>query len=422
MDLTSDPTAREDELDLLACCMSGFNPSDIDTITADDFYEPKHAQVWQAMCAVAESGGTPDPPSVRLALGPHGERFAPWLIDVFGRPVAPLNAPPLAERVRKASRLRDLTAMARGLMQDATADGADPDALTERYRMRLDRPTGVARPTERIGDIMPRVYDEIERGRPSGLSTPWPDLDRHIHGLAPDRLHIVAARPGVGKSLLGQNLAMHFAQHHRLPVLFASLEMASDELGMRIMAQAARVDLSSMLAAKVSAEDWDRIDQAMPMLGAAPIHLSTDASQSVENIRAAARDLQRRDGLGLVVVDYLQLVRPRDHRLPREQQVSEISRSLKLLAKELHVPVVAMSQIRRLNDGERSKRPTLSDLRESGAIEQDADVVLILHIPDDQEPYAGELLVAKARSGTRGAIDLHMKTRWATIASAQRSA
>ena len=414
---------REDELDLIACCLAGYHAADID-ITADDFDEPKHASVWQAIVTVADAGNRPDPVSVRLALGPHGDAAAVWLSEVFHRPVVPSNAPALADRIRRAALLRDLADMGRGLINEATQPSADPALIVERYRSRLDRPVGNIKATESLADVLPQVIDQLDKGVPTGLSTPWPDLDHLIHGLGKDRLYIVAARPGVGKTLIGQNLAMHWAQKHHLPVFFASMEMASVELGTRVLAQASHVDLTAMQEARVSELQWQAIHRGLPAALEAPVHICGDGMQTVDSIRANAREIQRRHGLGLIVVDYLQIVTPRNERLPREQQVADTSRRLKLLAKELHVPVVAMTQVKRppTAEGEKGpRRPTMSDLRESGAIEQDADVVMILHIPDEKNAqHAAELYVAKARAGTRGVVHLTMRTTWASIDSAPR--
>lgn len=307
-------------------------------------------------------------------------------------------------------------------MQRAGADDADPDATRSWVRDKIEAPTGIVRETQTVADVLPDVLDQIEKGHQSGLSTPWPDLDRRIHGLAEDRLYIVAARPGVGKSLFGQNLAWHWSAQHQLPTYFASLEMTSHELTTRLIAQTAEVEMDALLSGRLNDGHWSKISHATQKLTESRIHMATDTTQTVDMIRNGARDLQRRSGLGLVIVDYLQLVTPRDRRIPREQQVSEVSRGLKLLAKELHVPVVAMAQLRRQSDGEKSRKPTLSDLRESGSIEQDADAVLLLHIPDEAMAWDADLLVAKARAGSKGTVELAMATHYAQIRSLARTA
>lgn len=418
--LDPEPAADNDELDLLACILNGWDPSDVD-LTADAFRDPKLEATWRAACKVAAAGSTVNLATVRMALGAKGDIAAPWLLEVYGRPIVPSNAPALAARVKRAADLRALVALGRRILQEASMDGAEPEKVIDLLRKAADEPMGTIRGTETVQDAIPRVVDQIQRGVVAGLSTPWPDLDRKIHGLAEDRLYIVAARPGVGKSLLGQALAMHWAQKHGLPTYFASLEMSTDELTMRALAQASRVDLDYMLSGDMSERLWNQLGEKIPVWGADLIHVCDDPGQTLESIRNGARNLQRRNGLGLVVVDYLQLMTPTDKRANREQQVAALSRGLKLLAKELHVPVVAMSQVRRQAEGERNKRPTMNDLRESGAIEQDADAVLILHIPEPKEPGEGELYVAKARAGRRGGLPLQMLTSWASVVPSARA-
>lgn len=416
-DLTTTATAPEDELDLLACCLSGWDPADVD-ITVDDFDEPRHAATWQAVLDVAGSGKTVSPDSVRLALGPNGSKAAPWLFDVLQRPVLPANASAFAERIRTASRLRRLIDAGRGLLAESSRPGADPSAIADRYRAMLDAPDSSIRETLTLADVIPDVLEQVDHGYQSGLSTPWPDLDDRIHGLAPGTLSIVAARPGVGKSLMGQNLAWHWSETHGLPVYFASMEMRARDIGIRAIAQVARVTMDSLLSSHVSPHDREEISAQLPRLQSARIHYNENSTQTLDSIRNGARMIQRKHGLGLIVVDYLQIVTPRDHRQPREQQVAAVSRGLKMLAKDLHVPVVALSQIKRIEGGDKARKPGMSDLRESGAIENDADVVAILHIPDEAQKWNAELLVAKARAGRRGKVDLHMQTKWATVANA----
>ena len=419
--LDHESTADNDELDILACCMSGWDPADVD-LTGDDFRDAKLEATWQAMCKVSAAGEIVNPVSVRLALGPSGDRAAAWLHDVFSRPVVPSNAPALAARVKRGADLRRLMTLGRRILQEASQDGADPEQVIDLLRKAADEPMGTARTTTTIAEAVPRVIDQIERGTAAGLSTPWPDLDKLIHGFHAGQLVVVAARPGVGKSLLGQNLALHWGRKHQLPTYFASLEMEVDELTRRTLAQATQVDLSNLLSGDLTEGMWSTIGSRLPVRGSEMVHVCEDPTQTIDSIRNGARQIQRRYGLGLVVVDYLQLVTPRTRRGgSREQEVAETSRGLKLLAKELKVPVVAMSQVRRLGDAERAKRPTMSDLRESGAIEQDADTILILHVPDDEnEPWNGEIHVAKARAGRRDTVPVQMLTKWATVAPSAR--
>ena len=415
IDIGSEHAATNDELDLIACCLNGWHPADVD-ITADEFHEPRHAATWTAILTASETGMV-SVDSVRLALGPAGDKAAVWLFDLWSRPVVAANAPALAERIRTAAQIRDLDNLAIRIKQATSGPMPDPAAIAESIRQHLDRPFGTVRDVETIAEALPRVIDQLQSGEPAGLSTPWPDLDGHIHGLAPSRLYVVAGRPGGGKSLLGQNLAAWWSQVHRLPTYFASMEMTTDELTSRSIAQAGQLDLDTIQSRDLREPHWAKVATAQKVLMDSLVHVCPNPTQTIESIRSGARDLKRRKGLGLIVVDYLQIITPRDRRIPREQQVAEYSRGLKVLAKELDVPVVALSQLRRLNDENgKPRRPTMSDLRESGAIEQDADAVLLLHQAEREQP--AELLVAKARAGRTGTVPLTMQTHWATIASA----
>ncbi len=411
IDLIATPTAHEDELDLIACVLSGADPEPLQ-LTPDHFDGTQARAAWEAILRVAANGGRPDPTSVRLALGAKGAAASPWLLEVFGRPVVASNATPLAAKVRDTAHRRDLQGLAIRINQACMEGELEPSAIVEMIRTEVDRPVGTIHNTETFGDLLPELIDELQNGVTAGLPTPWTELDEHIHGLGPGQLVIVAARPGVGKSLMAQNLALHWSRRHSKHVYFASIEMRGIELARRAMAQTSKVYLSSLSdPERLTERDWSHIDSASAVLMDDLVHVCADPGQTLESIRSGAREVRRRHGLGLVVVDYLQIVNPRDRRLIREQQVAEVSRGLKLLAKELDVPVVALAQLRRLQED----KPTLNDLRESGSIEQDADAVLMLHIPDNDTPWDAEMLVAKARHGKRGAFSLEMRTHWASI-------
>lgn len=409
------------ELDLLACCLNGHDPRTTG-ITADHFDQPKHADTWQAMLTVLDAGREIDPGTVYDALGPRYATESPWLFEVYGRPIMPANAPSFAAQVRRTAELRNLQDVARGLMQRATADMADPDEIRLWVRDKADAPTGLLRGTETFLDSLPRVEEQMRTGQQAGLSTPWPDLDRKIHGLSPDRLYVFAARPGGGKSISGQNLAWHFAHKHEQQVLLASMEMTTDEITTRTLSQVSQVTLDKIITGTPQAEDESHLERAKAMMReSARIHVSTDSGQTVDNIRQQARDLTRRRGLGLIVVDYLQMLRGRDRRMDRRQQVDEMARDLKNMAKELHVPVVAMAQLNREGSKDKGRAPILSDLRESGEIEQAADVVVMLHRPDPENaPEEGQMCVVKARNGSTGPVDVVMRTYFATIANPRK--
>lgn len=410
-------TATPDEVSLLAACMNGFDPRDTG-ITAEDFDEPKHGKTWNAMISVLDSGKQIDPATVVAQLGDPS--LSVWVLDLYGAPVAPANAPAFAARVRRAADMRNLQDLARAIMQRSLTDGTDPGELANWVRDRLDAPAGAIRDTVTFADITPRLIARFESGKQSGLSTPWPDLDAKIHGLSPSRLYVIAGRPGGGKSLAGQNIAWHWSRRHRQPVYFATLEMEAEEIGERQVAQVAQIPLDTLQSGRLHPGEAGMAHEALRAMHDASIHMCVDSAQTLDTIRNGARRLKRRHGLGLVVVDYLQLVRPRDPRMPRREQVDEIARGLKLMAKELQVPVVAMTQLNREATKDKGRPPVLSDLRESGEIEQAADVVILLHRPDPDDPTAGQMLVAKARNGSMGQVDVTMRTWFASINSAER--
>jgi replicative DNA helicase len=245
----------------------------------------------------------------------------------------------------------------------------------------------------------------------TGLPTGFRDLDDLTSGLQPGNLVIIAARPGIGKSSLAINIARNVSVDAAQPVAVFSLEMSRYEIGMRLLCAEARVPWDRIRSKRVGPDDWTRVVQAGEKLHDAPLHIVDAGNVNIVDIRAKARRMRTgRSGLALIIVDYLQLMtspltRRQDN---RQQEVAEISRSLKLLAKELDIPVVALSQLNRNPEARADKRPQLSDLRESGSIEQDSDVVMFIH-RDDADPEKkreAELILSKHRNGPTGSVRL----------------
>ena len=262
------------------------------------------------------------------------------------------------------------------------------------------------------------MIDIAERGESPALSTGWPDLDRVITGLAPGRLVVVGSRPGVGKSLMGTNLALEFAHQHKHAVLIASIEMPRTEVVQRLVAAHARVNLTSLSTGRVAEDHWQRIRTHYDEIDALPITIEDGAEQTVTSIRAAAREVARERGdLALIVVDYLQLMRASDSRVNRAEQIGEMSRGLKVLARETGACVVAMAQVNREGTRHGDGRPRMTDLRESGSIEADADQVILLHRPSEETPEV-EVIVDKNRWGPKGMATLYIQGHYARLASA----
>lgn len=415
------PTATDAEVSLLGACMSGFPEIDDIELEAADFYQPIHGDIWAAIRRVHATGTQPDAVSVRLAMPDAPAHFNPVrLFEMTQLVPVVASAPFYAEQVAAAAGRRRLMEASVAVAQIASTQG-DLDEQREQARQAVDEATR-GRSTSKartIADILPSVIDTAQNGRTALLGTGWPDIDRLIGGLGPGRLVVVGARPGVGKSVMGTNLALHFAHHHKHAVLLASLEMPEDEVGQRLLASFADANLSSLQDGSTDERTWKRIAERHAQLDAMPIHIDDAAGQTVTHIRKKARDVHRtRDDLSLIVVDYLQLVRPAEDRKSanRAEQVGQISRDLKLLARETGACVVAMAQVNREGTKHQDGKPRMTDLRESGSIEADADQVILLHQADEQVPEI-EVLVDKNRHGPKGIAHLQMQGFYARLAS-----
>jgi replicative DNA helicase len=265
-----------------------------------------------------------------------------------------------------------------------------------------------------LRDLVDQAMTDLEKiqNRESafaGVPTGFRDIDALLSGMQAGNLIIIAARPGVGKSSFITNVARNIAVDSNLPVAMFSLEMSRWEIGMRLLCAEARVPWDSIRNKRVGAEDWSRIAQAADALHEAPLFIVDSGNVTLVDIRAKARRLAaRRQGLGVIMVDYLQLMSHTRRVDNRQQEIAEISRGLKMLAKELEIPVVAVSQLNRDPERRQDKRPQLSDLRESGALEQDSDVVMFIHRDDSDPAKKGlaDMIVAKHRNGPTDTIPL----------------
>jgi len=279
---------------------------------------------------------------------------------------------------------------------------------------------------ELLGETLDDIEKLYERGDAiTGTPTGFTDLDRITAGLQPNNLVVVGARPAMGKTSFALGMALHAAMTAQRPVLFFSLEMSKLEITKRMLCSEARVDATAIRNGKLKDEDWSKLAQAMGRIGDAKLWIDDDPNITVMDIRAKARRLKSKEGdLGLVIVDYLQLMTGRGSAENRQVEVSEISRGLKILARELECPVIALSQLSRGLEQRTDKRPMLADLRESGAIEQDADVVMFLYRDevyhaDSADIGQAEVLIAKHRSGPTGVVRLAWlphHTRFANMA------
>lgn len=406
------------EVSLLGAAMSGADLDDLaETVAPGDFYRLAHGDIWAAICRVHEAGNRPDPVTVRQALG-TGSKVDPLeLLRMTEMCPVVASAPWYAEQVVNAAGHRQIAAA--GLkLQDLGNTPGDLAERREQARQFVDEACAgrdISR-ARRLAEIVPDVLDQAEHGRTAALGTPWPDIDTLIGGIAPGRLVVVGARPGVGKSILGVNLAVHVAHHHGHAAHIASMEMPETEVVQRVVASHAHVNLTGLIEGKTDEASWSRIAAAHDALSAMALTIDDRPEQSVAHIRRTARNIQRtRDDLAVIVVDYLQLMTTPGRTDNRAQELGEVSRGLKLLARESGACVIALAQVNRAA-ANRQDRPRMSDLRESGAIEADADQVLLLHQPDDDVPEI-EVIVDKNRHGPKGIRTLLAWGHYATLAA-----
>jgi replicative DNA helicase len=406
---------------LLGAAMLGVPDLDdlLEMVGSGDFYRPWYGEVWAAIGRVHQAGTKPDLVSVRASLDVAKVRYDPvQLIDLAQSTPFVGEGAYYAEQVVQAAGLRAIQQAGQRLVQLGASPG-DLEERREEARKVVDLAVASRRRSRArtIADLLPQVIDRADQGQTDVLATGYDDLDRLIRGLAPGRLVVVGARPGVGKSLMGTNLALHFAGVHQHAVLISSLEMPELEVGQRLMAAHAQVNLTNLQVGggTVDERTWQRIADKAAELSAMPITIDDSPGQTVTSIRRAARDIQRnRDDLALIVVDYLQLVRPSDPKVNRSEQIGEISRGLKLLARETGACVVAMAQVNREGARQGNIGPRMSDLRESGSIEADADQVILMHQPNEETAEL-ELIVDKNRHGPRGVARLHIQGHYARL-------
>jgi replicative DNA helicase len=392
----------------------------MEVIRPGDYYRPAHQLVHEAILDLYGRGEPADAVTVADVLGKRGELGrvggATYLHTLMASVPTAANAGYYARIVRERAILRRLVEVGTRIVQLGYAGDADADELVDRAQAEIFGVTErrVSEDYLPLSEIMPATLDEIEAigsrgGGMSGVPTGFADLDSLTNGLHAGQMIVIAARPAIGKSTLALDLARAAAVRHGLATVMFSLEMSRNEITMRLLSAEARVALHAMRTGQMGEEDWTRLARRMSEVVDAPLFIDDSPNMSMMEIRAKCRRLKQRQDLKLVIVDYLQLMSSPRRIENRQQEVSEMSRSLKLLAKEIEVPVIAISQLNRGPEQRTDKRPLLSDLRESGSIEQDSDVVILLHREDAYEresPRAGEadLIVAKHRNGPTATV------------------
>jgi replicative DNA helicase len=404
----------------------------IEICTAADFYKPAHGHIFGAIVALFERGEPVDAVTVADEL----QRSS--LLEAIGDPALLVslqaNTPSVANAVHYAriveehSLLRRLVGVAAEIAEIGYSVPEDvTGAVDEAERMVFDLSQRRTTDTiEALRDLIGRSLDRIEElaqrsSRITGIATGYTDLDEILAGLQPSSLTIVGARPAMGKTSFALGMLSHVGVVLRRPALLFSLEMGHLELTQRMLASEARVDAQRMRTGHLHEADWAKVGTAVSRLSDATVFIDDNPNLTVMDIRARARRLRKSEGdLGLVVVDYLQLMTGRARAENRQVEVAEISRGLKILARELGCPVVALSQLSRGLEARQDKRPMLSDLRESGSLEQDADVVLFIFREEQYDPDTpidrrgmAEIIVAKHRNGPTGSAHLVFLNQYA---------
>ena len=395
-------------------------------LRGDEFYDARNTRIYRTMCEMREVGEPIDLVTLTAKLIERGELETVGGVDYLSRllEVVPTAANIeyyagiVRERHLKRAEILMLREALQKAMQGDGEAGQIAAAVQDRAMAILEQSAAAEKTFRPIGEVAVSRYDEIERRAEApagngvtGLSTGYPDLDRMTTGLQPSDLIIVAARPSVGKTAFALNVAANVGVRTRETVAIFSLEMSAGQLVDRMIAAEGPIDASRLRTGRLESDDWEKLTMAIGSLNEAPIYIDDTPGLTVQDIRIKARRLQREHGLGLIIVDYLQLVQTRRRGENRQQEVSEISRTLKQIARELNVPVIALSQLSRAVEQRQDKRPMLSDLRESGSIEQDADIVAFLYRDDyyDRESERKniiEVIIAKQRNGPVGTVEL----------------
>jgi replicative DNA helicase len=388
-----------------------------------DFYKPAHAHVYDAILSLDSAGEPADPVTVADELRRAGvlDQIGgqSLLADIVSVAPAVNNAQRYAKIINDHSVLRRLIAIGGEIAEigydlPENVDHAVDHAETLVYELGQGKVTDSMVPIDSLlSDTLDRLEALVERGDAiTGLPTGFMDLDRLLSGLQPSTLVVVGARPAMGKTSFALNLTANAAFQSRRPVLFFSLEMGNIELTQRLLCAEAQIDSTKVRDGRLQDAEWDRIGAAVGRLADSQIYLDDNPNISIAEIRGKARRLKSQLGdLSLIVIDYLQLMTGKANSESRQVEVAEMSRGLKILARELECPVIALSQLSRGLESRTDKRPMLADLRESGAIEQDADVVMFLYRdevynPDSADRGMAEVIVAKHRNGPTDRISL----------------
>lgn len=412
----------------------------LEIVGQESFYGERHRTIFNAMVELSQKGQPLDLVSVSGRLKELGALEAAggmgYLAELAESVPSPSNATHYADTVQKKFAARTLIRAAEDVLANAYDEAEELELMLDRAEKRIFEATSTQRQSMALREmrsIVPGVIEQIQHRREQGgalrgVPTGFEALDNKLSGLQPSDLIILAARPSMGKTSLALDLARHVGMRENLPVVIFSLEMSSQQLADRMLAAEANIDSWKLRTGKhLTDEEEERLVEAASRLSEAPIFVDERAALTPVSVRSAARKLKSERGLGLIVVDYLQLLAPVHSKGSDSmvQQVTEISRALKGIARELDVPVLALSQLSRKVE-DRGGKPRLSDLRDSGSIEQDADLVMFIHREDkykedSDRPGIAQILIEKHRNGPTGAVDLFFNDKCSSFVAVDKT-
>lgn len=394
----------------------------VESLRASDFYKPAHETIYEAILSLYGHGSPADAITVADELKKRGELTrvggAAYLHTLIASVPTAANAQYYAEIVKEHAIMRRLIEAGTKIAQLGYANETEVDTLVDQAQAEIYAVTDGNSKEDYVSfsEALEATMREIDANsnRPDGVygvPTDFIELDELTGGLHGGQMIVIAARPGVGKSTLALDIARSAAIHHHMATVFFSLEMSRTELAMRVLSAEGKISMGRLKKGDLDTEGWTNLATLQGRIDSAPLFIDDSPNMTLMEIRAKCRRLKQRNDLKLVVLDYLQLMSSGKKVESRQQEVSEFSRSLKLLAKELDVPVIALSQLNRGSEQRTDKRPMVSDLRESGSIEQDADIVILLHREDMYNPESdrvgeADMIIAKHRGGPTRTIPL----------------
>lgn len=409
-----------------------------DLLSREDFYNAQYGILFENMVELYNEGRPVDLVTLsdRLKMKDVPEDIcSPSFIgEIMSEVVTSANAKNHAQIVQDKAVLRRLITLSEGITNDCFSDSDKVENILEDAEgkiFRLVQNRNGSSDFTPVSQIVVNVIGEIEeaarnKGKVTGLSTGFTDLDNMLTGLHGGELLLVAARPAMGKTAFVLNIAHDLAVVHKKPCAIFSLEMSKEQLISRMIAIDAMVDSKSMKLGNMPDEDWDKVIESVDDIARAPLFIDDNSAITVSELRSKCRKLKQTQNIELIIIDYLQLMSSNRPVESRQQFISDVSRALKNIARELNVPVIALSQLSRAVDGRTDHKPVLSDLRESGAIEQDADVVMFIYRDEyynpetTTKPQTAEIIIAKQRNGETGSIDLRWIGKYTKFADPEK--